>query len=68
MVCLKPNTTQTDTIITANPTATPAVAMRIAGRDTFRLSPLSLYMRFAMNRGKFNVFIFCLQTMSILPH
>ena len=55
MVCLNPNTTATETIITANPMATPMVAMRIAGFETFRLSSLSLYIFLAMNKGKFNV-------------
>ena len=48
MVCLKPNTTHTETIITARPIATPAVAMEMAGRDTLCLSPLSPYILFAM--------------------
>ena len=40
MVCLKPKTTLTDTNITAKPTATPAMAMRMAGRSTRVLSVL----------------------------
>ena len=40
MVCLKPKMTETVTIITAKPTATPMVAMRMAGRLTsWRFSP-----------------------------
>ena len=40
-------------IITARPMATPMVAMWMAGRLTLRRSPLSLWMRRAMNNGRF---------------
>ena len=48
MECLKPITTDTDTIITAMPMAMPSMAMRMAGLLTFsELSP-SLYRCRAM--------------------
>ena len=53
IVFLKPRTTLTDIIITASPIATPIVAMRIAGRDTFFLSSLVPYILCERNNGKF---------------
>ena len=40
MVCLKPKTTLTEIIMTARPMATPAMAIRTAGLETFCLSPV----------------------------
>ena len=50
--CWKPFTTQTETIITAKPTAMPAVAMRMAGVEARRwpLRPVSLKKRLARKR------------------
>ena len=51
--CLNPTTIATDIIIIANPKATPKVAIRIAGGETFFLPSLLKCIFFAINSSKF---------------
>ena len=63
IVCLKPRTTQTDTIITARPIAMPSVAIRMAGLDTFLPRSSLPFIFRAINKGKFICLysiVFCL--------
>ena len=64
MVCLNPITTETVIIITARPIATPAVAMRIAGRLTLVPVSLLLYIFLAMNKGRFTFLSILFYTLS----
>ena len=56
---LKTDTIDNAKIIAANPIATPAIAILIAGEDAFfSPSPLLKWIRLAINNSKFNVLFF----------